>query len=117
MMSRRWLWGVAGALGLIAAFIAGRGTGDLQRGLKMEANYPWDLHRRIAAASIDCAKLRESPFGPWYVEQLAPDDVLIVARYDAPQQMVTAVALDPLQREATDSWPLECGLAPATKAP
>lgn len=107
-----WLWVGGACVGLVAAFFTGRVTGALQRSLQSEADYPWALHRRIAAANINCSKLLGAhPTAPWYVERLKPDNALLVARYDRDQQTVTAVALDAAGREATDSWPLECGKA------
>lgn len=109
---RRWLWIGAACAGLVLAFFTGRVTAGLERSLQNEADYPWALHRRIAAAGLDCAKLLKArPTSPWYVERLGPDNALVVARYDREQQMVSAVALDVAGREAADRWPLECGTA------
>lgn len=92
-----------------AAFVAGRWSGSLQRSLGMEANYPWDLHRKIGQAGLGCETLTASPSsGRFHVRALDNGATLVVASFDRESGKVTAFAVESSGRMASDAWVARC---------
>ena len=95
--------------GVFSGFMGGRWAGRLQSSLNAEANYPWDLHKKIGAIDINCKKLVSAPrTGNFIVEAIDAGNTLIVISFNRSDSRVTASILDSRGRYAIDSWTLEC---------
>ncbi|HEX5683709.1 MAG TPA: hypothetical protein VFY73_06690 [Ideonella sp.] len=98
-----------GVSALALAFLAGRWSEGLQTGLRQETDYPWDLHRKIGQAGIDCSLLSANPSaGRFRVRPLDDGATLIVASQDRSTGKVTAFALEGSGRMAADTWTADC---------
>ncbi len=94
---------------LWAAFLAGRWTGALGRSLKAEADYPWELQRKIGSVDLGCEQLLEpGEAGRFHVRALDGGETLVIATYDRETGMVSGYALNAAGAIASDSWPLDC---------
>jgi hypothetical protein len=96
-------------VGVFLSFFAGRWTGRMAGTLRAEADYPWQLHRKIARADLSCGKLRSAAkTGRFLVEPLDDGSMLLIVSFDPLKQLVTAFVIDSSGRYASDSWPLSC---------
>ena len=96
-----------------ASYFAGRWSATLERSIKAENAYPWDLHRKIGGADLGCeafrtATIAKSLGGKFVVQALDGGEILVLATRDPNSGKVTAFAFDASGRIATDYWPLEC---------
>lgn len=106
---KRLTWLIIAIAAMSLSFVIGRWSGSLQRSLGSEAEYPWELHRKIGSVNIQCEKLLNTPsIGRFYVQPLDDGATLIIASLDRHTGVVTAFALNASGRVATDTWPLEC---------
>jgi len=106
---KRLAWIIMAIAAVSLSFVVGRWSGALQENLKSEAEYPWELHRKIGSIDMPCEKLLNAPsIGRFYVQPLDNGATLIIASFDKPSGIVTAFALSASGRMATDTWPLEC---------
>lgn len=92
-----------------ASFYLGRFTAKLDTGLSSEANYPWDLHKKIAELNVDCGKPSNGEkIGDFLVEPVTAIRAVGIVSYDISKHMIQASIVDRNGRFATDSWPLDC---------
>ena len=105
----QFIWIIFALVLLCLAFFAGRWSESLQLSLRNEANYPWDLHKKLSNTDIQCSTLlTNGATGEFSVMPIENGDVLIIATYDNASGLVTAYAVDVSGRIATDSWILGC---------
>jgi len=94
---------------VLISFAIGIWICTLQRSLKNESEYPWELHRKIGSVNIQCEQLLHTPStSHFFVKTLDNGTTLIVASLDKRTGVVTAFALSASGRIATDSWYLKC---------
>lgn len=105
----KFAWLVIAIAAIAASFAVGRWSGSLQTSLKQEADYPWELHRKIGSVDIQCDKLLKTPsVGQYFVQSIEGGTVLVIASFDKRTGMIKAFALDSSGRIASDSWPVDC---------
>ena len=106
---KKFVWLMIAVAFVSLSFAIGRWSGSLQRSLKTESEYPWELHQKIGTVNIRCEQLLHNPStNQFFVQPLENGTVLIVASLDKHTDVVTAFALSTSGRIATDSWSLEC---------
>lgn len=106
---KRVLIFIVAALLLAASFAAGGLRERLKESVEKDANYPWDLHRKIANSKLDCEKLKsEKAKGNVFSETLDGGKIILITSFNVTTQMVTVSAIDAQHRVATDTWQLQC---------
>lgn len=109
IQTKRFAWIAIVLTTVLISFVVGQWSGSLQRSLKSEADYPWELHRKIRSADIQCDKILRTPtFGRFYVQTVDDGATLVIATYDRRTGMITTSVIDTSGRFATDTWYLDC---------
>lgn len=94
---------------VLGSFALGHWVASLRSALSSEADYAWDLHRKIGTANLQCGKFMPANLnGRFYVQSLDDGSTLMVASFDESKAQVQAFVLDVHGRFASDAWPLAC---------
>lgn len=106
----RWLLCIFGCVFVaVASFALGRWSGVLKTSLEQEANYPWELHKKLSSIDTTCEALRMAPkIGMFIIHATDGGETLLITVANEKTKTVSSFAVSSSGKVASDSWPIEC---------